>query len=120
MEEKQIFSPELRPEYHLMKLVGAFVWGGVLGAAAVLLHGAYVPFGLILALLGSGLGIWLLGRGWGLRRYKVLAAIGWAFATLIGSSPGVGGELLVQGNFAGNALVIAGLAMLVFAVVSPV
>lgn len=103
-----------------MKLVGSLVWGTILGAAAVLLHGAYVPFGLILALLGSGTGIWLLGRAWGMRRYKILAAIGWALAVLIGGSPGVGGELLVQGNFSGNALVIAGLAVLVLAVVSQV
>lgn len=103
-----------------MRLVGSLVWGTILGAAAVLLHDAYVPFGLILALVGSGTGIWLLGRAWGMRRYKVVAAIGWALATLVGGSPGVGGELLVQGNFSGNALVIAGLAVLVFAVVSQV
>lgn len=102
-----------------MKLIGSLIWGGVLGAAAVLLHSAYLPFGLILALLGSGVGIWLLGRAWGLRRYKVLAAIGWALVTLRGGSPGVGGELLVQGNFAGNALVVGGFAMLVLAVLAP-
>lgn len=80
----------------------------------MLLHDAYVPFGLILALLGSGVGIWLVGRAWGMRRYKVLAAIGWVLATLRGGSPGVGGELLVQGNFTGNALVVGGFAMLIF------
>ncbi len=99
-----------------MKLVGSFIWGGILGAAAVLLHSAYVPFGLVLALLGSAVGIWLTGRVWGFRRYKVLAAIGWALVTLRGSLPGIGGELLIQGNFAGNALVVAGFAMLVFVV----
>ena len=99
-----------------MKLVGALIWGTVLGAAAVLLHGAYVPFGIVLSLLGSGVGIWLIGRAWGLRRYKVLAAFGWILVTLRGGYPGIGGELLVQGNFAGNALVVAGFAMLVFVV----
>lgn len=99
-----------------MKLVGSFIWGGVLGAAAVLLHSAYVPFGLVLALLGSAIGIWIIGRAWGLRRYKVLAAIGWTLVTLRGSLPGIGGELLIQGNFAGNALVVAGFAMLLFVV----
>ena len=99
-----------------MKLVGSFIWGVILGAAAVLLHSAYVPFGLLLALIGSGVGIWLLGRAWGMRRYKVLAAIGWALMIWRSGLPGVGGELLVQGNFAGNALVVAGFAMLVIAV----
>lgn len=103
-----------------MKLFGSLAWGGILGAAAVLLHSAYVPFGVLLALLGSGVGIWLLGRAWGMRRYKVLAAIGWSLMTLRGGSPGVGGELLVQGNFAGNALVVAGFAMLVIAITTRV
>jgi hypothetical protein len=103
-----------------MKLFGSFLWGGILGAAAVLLHSAYVPFGILLALLGSGIGIWLVGRAWGLRRYKVLAAIGWAIVTWRGGSPGVGGELLVQGNFAGNALVVGGFIMLVFVIASRV
>lgn len=51
-----------------------------------------------------------------MRRYKVLAAIGWALVALRGSLPGIGGELLIQGNFAGNALVVAGFAMLIFSV----
>lgn len=102
-----------------MRLIASFLWGGVLGAAAVLLHDAYAPLGLILALIGSGVGIWLLGRKWGLRRYKVFACIGWSLAILIGGKPGVGGELLVQGNFAGNALVLGGLGVLVLAVVAP-
>lgn len=99
-----------------MRLVGALLWGAILGGAAVLLHGAFVPFGLILSLLGSGIGIWLVGRHWGSRRYKVLAAIGWVFITFLGASPGIGGELLVEGNFAGNALVVGGFATLVVAV----
>jgi hypothetical protein len=103
-----------------MKLFGSLLWGGILGAAAVLLHSSYVPFGVLLALLGSGIGIWLIGRAWGMRRYKVLAAIGWALVTLRGGSPGVGGELLVQGNFAGNALVVAGFIMLAIAVTTRV
>ena len=101
-----------------MKLVGAFIWGAILGAAAVLLHSAYLPFGLILALLGSGVGVWLVGRKLGLRRYKFLATVGWVLVTLRGGTSGVGGELLVQGNFAGNALVVGGFVMLVFVVAS--
>jgi hypothetical protein len=102
-----------------MKLIGSLIWGGILGAAAVLLHSAYVPFGLILALLGSGIGIWLIGRMWGLRRYKVISAMSWALVALRAGSPSVGGELLVQGNFAGNALVVGGFAMLVTAIATP-
>jgi hypothetical protein len=99
-----------------MRAFGSLLWGAILGAAAVLLHSAFVPFGVLLALLGSGVGIWLIGRAWGARRYKVLAGFGWAFMTWRGGAPGVGGEILVQGNFAGNALVVAGFAMLIVAV----
>jgi len=99
-----------------MKLIGAFIWGGVLGAAATLLHSAYFPAGLMLALLGSGVGIWILGRAWGLRRYKVLASAGWILVTLRAGTPGIGDELLIQGNFVGNALVVCGFVMLLFVV----
>lgn len=99
-----------------MKLIGSLIWGGILGGAAVLLHAAYVPAGLLLAWLGSAIGIWLIGRRWGMRRYKFAAAIGWAVVVLRAATPSIGGELLVQGNFAGNALVIGGFAMLVISV----
>lgn len=100
----------------MLKLIGSFVWGAILGAAAVLLHSAYMPFGLLLSLIGSGLGIWSIGRAWGMRRFKVFAAVGWALVILRGGTSGVGGELLVQGNVAGNTLVIAGFAMLLLSV----
>jgi hypothetical protein len=99
-----------------MKFIGSFIWGGILGTAAVLLHSAYVPVGLVLALLGSGIGIWLIGRAWGMRRYKVISAIGWVLVALRAATPSIGGELLVQGNFAGNALVVGGFVMLVLTV----
>lgn len=91
-----------------MKFIGSILWGIILGGAAVLVHNAYMPFGLALALLGSGIGVWLVGRAWGLRRYKLLVAIGWILVVLRGGTPGVGREMLVQGNFGGNALIIAG------------
>ena len=99
-----------------MKLIGSLIWGGILGAAAVLLHSAFVPFGLVLALLGSGIGIWLIGRAWGMRRYKLVSAVGWALVVLQAGTPSMGGELLVQGNFAGDAFVLGGFAMLVLTI----
>jgi hypothetical protein len=99
-----------------MKLIGSIVWGAILGAAAVLIHNAFIPIGLILALLGSGIGVWLVGRAWGLRRYKTLTGIAWILIVARGGSLGVGGEMLVQGNIAGNALVVAGFITIVLAV----
>jgi hypothetical protein len=54
-----------------------------------------------------------------MRRYKIMSAISWALVALQGGTPSIGGELLVQGNFAGNALVVGGFAMLVIAIATP-
>lgn len=99
-----------------MRYIGSLIWGAVLGAAAVMIHNAFFPFGLILAILGTFVGIWLLGREWGLRRFKVLAALVWAYIALRGGTSGVGGELLVQGNVAGDTLIYAGVATLALAI----
>lgn len=95
-----------------MKLLASLIWGIVLGAAAVLLHDAYSPFGLFIALLGSSMGVWLVGRMWGRRRYKVAAVFAWLAVILRAGSLGVGNELLVQGNTTGNALVVGGFLVL--------
>ncbi|MDP1719669.1 MAG: hypothetical protein Q8L08_01530 [Candidatus Nanopelagicaceae bacterium] len=95
-----------------MKLLASLAWGIVLGAAAVLLHDAYVPLGLIIALLGSSIGVWLVGRMWGRRRYKVAAVVAWLILVLRAGSLGAGNELLVQGNITGNALVVGGFLVL--------
>lgn len=95
-----------------MKLLVSLIWGIVLGAAAVLLHDAYPPFGLLIALLGSAIGVRLVGRMWGRRRYKIAAVITWLILVLRAGSLGVGNELLVQGNFTGNALVVGGFLVL--------
>lgn len=83
----------------------------------MLLHDAYVPFGLIFALLGSSIGVWLVGRMWGLRRYKVATVFAWLALVLRAGSLGVGNELLVQGNATGNALVVGG-CLILFVVAS--
>lgn len=95
-----------------MKLLASTIWGFILGGAAVLLHNAYLPFGLALALLGSAIGLWLVGRLWGRRRYKVAALLGWVLLVLRAGTLGTGNELLVQGNFSGNALVVGGFLIL--------
>ena len=99
-----------------MKYIGSLIWGAVLGAAAVMIHNAFVPIGLIIAVVGSFVGIWLIGKEWGMRRFKVLAALAWAYVALRGGTSGVGGELLVQGNVAGNTLIYAGVATLALAI----
>ncbi|HEX7405978.1 MAG TPA: hypothetical protein VF307_08670 [Candidatus Nanopelagicaceae bacterium] len=101
-----------------MRAIYSLLAGTILGSAAVLLHDAYRPWGLLFALFGTGVGIWLVGRAWGLRRYKFLAAVAWCAVFLRAGSLGIGGELLVQGNSMGNALMIGGLVTLVLAIVA--
>ena len=100
-----------------MKYIASLICGAVLGAAAVMIHNAFVPVGLIIAVLGTFVGVWLIGKAWGMRRFKVLAALVWAYVALRGGTSGIGGELLVQGNVAGNTLIYAGVATLAFAIV---
>lgn len=95
-----------------MKFLASAIWGLILAAAAVLLHDAYLPFGLILALLGSSIGVWLVGRLWGRRRYKLATVAAWFVLVLRAGTLGTGNELLVQGNFSGNALVVGGFFIL--------
>lgn len=102
-----------------MRILGALLWGAILGAASVLLHDAYLPYGLLFVLLCTGIGTWLLGRAWGFRRYKIISAVAWIGIVLRAGSLGTGGELLVQGNSAGNALVAGGFIILIFAILAP-
>jgi len=98
-----------------MKYLASLVWGVILGTAAVLLHNAYQPLGLLLSVTASGVGIWMIGRAWGKRSLKVFSMFGWFLIVLRATSLGVGDELLVLGNWSGNVLVIGGLMVTMFA-----
>ncbi len=98
-----------------MKILASFIAGIVLGGAAVLLHDSAFPFGLALALIGSGTGVWLLGRAFGKRLPKLAAILGWIGIVFNAAAPGVGNELLVQGNKSGNSLVLGGFLVLLLA-----
>jgi hypothetical protein len=101
-----------------MSWLYSFVGGVLLSTASVLLHNAFVPVGLILSLLGSGTGIWLIGKYFGGRRYKLVAVAGWIAVLLRAASPGIGGELLIEGNAMGNALVVGGFITLLLSLLT--
>ena len=93
--------------------------GALSSAAATLLHLQLPPFGLILALIGSATTIWALMQKTGKRRYPIVAALIWIALAWRAALPGAGGELLVQGDLAGEVLVVAGsLLVLVTASIS--
>lgn len=99
-----------------MKYIGSLIWGGMLGAAAVMLNNAFDPFGLILAAIGGGIGIWIIGKAWGFRRYKVIAALAWLLVVWRAIVWGVGGEHLVQLDNTGLVFLFAGWISLLVAV----
>ena len=103
-----------------MRIVYAAITGALMGASATLLHIFLFPLGLLLGLTGTMVGIWALGRMWQLRKYKVIAAISWLYIVVQGSTLGVGGELLIQGDLAGSLLILLGTLSLVIAAILPV
>ena len=103
-----------------MKIVVSAFLGVAFGACSALLHNAFVPSGLIISLIGSGVGIWLIGRGWGRRLYKSIAACGWFLIVLRAGVFGVGNELLIEGNTMGDSLILAGVVMLIISVAAKV
>ncbi|CAB4660082.1 MAG: hypothetical protein F2704_02405 [Actinobacteria bacterium] len=102
-----------------MRYLSAIFIGAILGFSSLALHDSYHPYGLLLALVGSILGIWLLGRAWGLRRYKLLAALVLFSVVVRAATTGVGNELLIQGNSFGNLFFIGSFIAAILAIAIP-
>jgi hypothetical protein len=94
----------------------AFISGVAAGVISILLHQSIPPVGVIVALLFSFGAIWLVGRRFHSRSYKVIAVFGWIAVLLRGSTFGEGQELLVQGDGVGTTLLLLGTLIVLFAV----
>lgn len=99
-----------------MRYLLALLSGVVAGVISILLHQSLPPLGVIAALIFSYGAIWLVGRRFHSRSYKVLAAFGWIAVLLRGSTFGEGQELLVQGDGVGTTLLLLGTLTVLFAV----
>lgn len=102
-----------------MHKIYAILIGAGLGAGSVFLHSSLVPFGLIFVLFSTLLGIWCIGRMWGGRNLKILAAVSWIFVVLRAGFPGVNQEYLIEGSAVGISLINMGFLALVIAVLLP-
>jgi len=102
-----------------MKFIFSIAIGAATGACAVLLHNLLPPAGSILAFLGTFIAVWSVGRKFGKRIYKVLAGFSWLYIITKASVLGAGGELLVQGDNAGSALLFLGITGLIIAIALP-
>lgn len=102
-----------------MKFVFSFLVGIASGIAAVLLHDMASPFGALLAIAGTFTSMWVLGRKFGKRIYKLVGIVGWVCVFAKAATLGAGGELLVQGNNTGSALAFFGTLSLIVALALP-
>ena len=102
-----------------MRKIYAIAIGAGLGAGSVFLHASLVPYGLFLVLLATLVGIWSIGRMWGGRTLKILAAAAWTFVVLRAGFPGVNQEYLIEGSAVGISLINIGFLVLVVGVLLP-
>ena len=103
-----------------MKYLYSIVFGAALGLGSVLLHSSLAPCGLILSLISTVAGIWSIGRKWGGRTYRTVAALAWIFVIVRAGFPGLGQEFLIEGTSIGISLLNLGVLALVLAVLLPV
>jgi hypothetical protein len=101
-----------------MKWIASFLGGSFLGFASVALHNSYPPFGLAISLLGTWLGVSIVGKVFMARGYKLATSAGWLLVVIRAAAPGVGGELLIEGNSTGNLLISLGIAALILGIFS--
>jgi ABC-type transport system involved in cytochrome c biogenesis permease subunit len=101
----------------LLNAIGALFFGAVIGFLGVILHNSFEPFGIILALLTTGIGINFTGQLFGSQKYKLIAAIAWIAVVLRAGTYGVSHEILIISNLYGNFFLLGGLLVAFIAVV---
>ena len=102
-----------------MKYFFALLAGAVTAVAATFLHLFMPPFGIALAIIGTLTSVWSVGRIYGKRRFKAIAALGWSAIFLRASTFGAGKEIFVQGDNLGNAFFFLSFLALVIAIALP-
>ena len=102
-----------------MRAILSLIIGVASGAAALLLHLAYPPVGIAIAIVGTFTAIWSIGRYFGRRRYKFLAGVGWLGIFWQGANYGVGNEILIQGDKLGTSLIALGAVAIFLAIALP-
>ena len=102
-----------------MKSLGALLVGLASGTAAIFLHHFAPPFGIAIATLGTFVAVWAVGRTFGKRVYKLIAASSWVAIFWRGASLGVGNEIFIQGDRLGNAFLIPSVVALIIAIALP-
>ncbi len=102
-----------------MKFVGSLAIGVATAVAAIFLHHFAPPFGIIIAVSGTFVAIWSVGRSFGKRFYKSIAALAWFLIFWRGASFGVGNEIFIQGDKLGNIFLLSSFIALFIAIALP-
>jgi len=102
-----------------MPYLYSLIFGAALGASSVFLHNLYPPVGLVLSIAATCLGIWAVGRQWGNRIYRFIAAAAWGFIVLRAVYPGLNQEFLILGDTSGVSLINIGFIAVVIAILTP-
>jgi hypothetical protein len=102
-----------------MRFIAALAVGVASGVAAIFLHHFAPPFGIVIAIAGTFTAIWSVGRTYGKRFYKIIAATSWLAIFWRGASLGVGNEIFIQGDRLGNIFLLASGIALIFAIALP-
>ena len=102
-----------------MKALTSVAVGIASGVAAVFLHLFFPPFGLALACLGTFAAIWAVGRKFGKRLFKLIAALAWLAIFLRAASFGTGREIFIQGDSLGNYFLALSFIALFLAIAFP-
>ncbi len=102
-----------------MKSITSLLLGIAAGVAAVFLHLYLPPFGLALACVGTFTAIWAVGRKFGKRRYKLIAALAWFYIFARASTFGTGKEIFIQGDTLGNNFLFFAFIALALAIALP-
>ncbi len=102
-----------------MKYLSSLFIGIATAAAATFLHSFAPPYGLVISFIGTFTAIWAVGRIYGARRFKLIAALAWIVIFLRAASFGVGKELFIQGDNLGNVFFFFSFAVLAIAISLP-
>ena len=100
----------------LLRGIAALFFGAVIGFIGVVLHNAFQPVGILLALLTTAIGINFAGQLFGAQKYKLIAAIAWLAVALRAGTYGMSSEILIISNLYGNIFLLGGLLVAFIAV----
>ena len=101
----------------MLNVIGALFFGAIIGFIGVILHSSFAPFGILLALLTTAVGINFAGQLFGSQKFKVLAALAWLAVALRAGTYGASDEILIISNLYGNIYLLGGLLVAFIAVV---